>query len=263
MEENVYGVTLSQLMKSVLKRWWIILLATLVCAGVLFVYTDLFVTPMYSTSAKLSVNSEEMSIYQDFASGQAMSKDYAEIVISNVTLARAADLLNKYDFEENGGVPYREEYTVSILSKMISIKTVEESRFFDIVVVSPYPQETKIVADHVIEAFCARLRDENIVRGGEGKVLNRPMIPQSPSSPNIITNTLIGAFVGFAISFGILLVIDLMKDDLDSEEWLIARYGEKIPLLAVIPDASAPSRAQKYARYSKYAYSYGYAPENN
>ena len=260
MEENVYGVTLSQLMKSVLKRWWIIALATVVCAVMLFVYTDFFVTPMYSTSAKLGVNSDEMSIYQDFLSGQAMSKDYAEIVISNVTLARAAKMLNEYDFEENGGVPYREEYTASVLSKMISIETVDSSRFFDIVIVSEYPQETKIVADHIIEAFCARLRDENIIRGGEGRVLNQPTVPQSPSSPNIVTNTLIGALAGFALSFGCLLVAGLMKDDLDSEEWLIAHYSEKVPLLAVIPDARASARSYKYSRYS---YNYGYAPKDN
>ena len=255
MEENVYGITLAQLMKSVLKYWWIIVLATVVCATSVFVYTDRFVPDTYQSSAKLSINSDEMTIYQDLLSGQAMAKDYAEIVKSNVTLERAAKKLNEYDFEGNGLTAFREEYTASLLSQMITVQTVEGSRFFDITISSENREETKIVADHVIEAFCERLRAENIIKGGEGKVLNWPTVPQSPSSPNIIANTLLGAIAGFAISVGVLLVVGLAKDDMDSEEWLIARYGEKIPMLAVIPDARSSGRGY---RYSKYSYKYEY-----
>ena len=260
MEENVYGITLSQLIKSVFKRWWIIALATVVCGVMLLAYTHYFVTPMYTTSAKLGVNSDEMTIYQDFVSGQAMAKDYAEIVRSNVTLERAAKKLNEYGFEENGGVPYRQQYTAAILSEMVYIETVENSRFFDLVIVSEYPEETKIVADHIIEAFCDRLRDENIIRGGEGQVLNQPTVPQTPSAPNIVINTIVGALVGFVLSFGVLLVLGLMKDDMDSEEWLIGHFGEKIPLLAVIPDAKSAGRSYKY---SKYSYNYVYDAKSN
>ena len=251
MEENVYGITLSQLMKTVFKYWWIIVVATVVIAILFFTYTNFFVTPTYSTYAKLSVNSDAMSIYQDFVSGQAMSKDYAEIVKSNVTLQYAADKLNNYSFPENNGVPYR-EYSANIISKMISVETVENSRFFDVVVTSQYPEETKIIADKIIEAFCERLKNENIIRGGEGSVLNQPTVPTTMSSPNIVANTILGAVVGFVLSFGVLLVVGLARDDLDSEEWLINIYGEKIPLLAVIPNAKSTGRGYRYAKYSYY-----------
>ena len=251
MEENIYGITLSQLIKTVFKHWWIIVAATLVLAALLFVYTNFFVVPMYSTYAKLSVNSDEMSIYQDFVSGQAMSKDYAEIVKSNVTLQYAADKLNNYDFAENNGVPYR-VYSAGVISSMITVETVEDSRFFNVVVKSEYPEETKIIADKIIEAFCERLKNENIIRGGEGAIIDYPTVPASPSSPNLILNTLLGALIGFVLSFGILLIVGLVRDDLDSEEWLINRYGENIPLIAVIPDAKSSGRGYRYAKYSYY-----------
>ena len=103
MEENVYGVTLPQLFKESLNRWWIIAICVVICTAALVVYTVCLATPIYKASATLGVNisGDQMSIYQDFVSGQAMSKDYAEVAKSNVTLDRAAKSLNAHDFKEN------------------------------------------------------------------------------------------------------------------------------------------------------------------
>ena len=49
---------LKQLAGMLLKRWWIILLCALLCAGLFYSYTVLYVTPMYTTSTMLMVSTQ-------------------------------------------------------------------------------------------------------------------------------------------------------------------------------------------------------------
>ena len=74
MEDKNYEISLGQLVKALLKRWWLIVLAVIAGVGVAFVYVTYFVTPTYSTYAKVGVNSYEMSSYQDVIAGQSLSK---------------------------------------------------------------------------------------------------------------------------------------------------------------------------------------------
>ena len=72
------------------------------------------------------------------------------------------------------------------------------------------------------------------------------------------TNTVLGAIIGLVISLGVLLVIGFFKDSIDGEDFLVSVYGDKIPVLAVLPDANTSSAY--YKRYAK-KYGYGYADE--
>lgn len=253
MEEKSYEMSFGQLLRILLKRWWMILIAIVVGIGVAFCYVNYFVTPTYNTYAKVGVNSYEMSSYQEFIAGQSLSKECASILVSNITLERAANSLNAYDFAENGGKPYR-NYTADVLLSMIKTETSEDTRYFNVRVTSIYPEETRIVADAVTKSFCEVLEEEDIIKGGEGKIIHRPVTPSSPSSPNVAVTLVLGAIIGAVIMVAILVVIHICKDALDSEDWLVETYREKIPLLAVIPDINQQNKGyyKKYYKRSKY-----------
>lgn len=252
MEENVYEVSLGQLLRVALKYWWIILIAIVLGAAIAFAYVSFFVAPTYTTYAKVGVSVANMSDYQITLVGNSIAKQGSDILVSNVTLQRAADKLNAYSFPENGGVAYR-AYSPDIILAMIKTTTTEESPYFDVQVSSPNPTEAKVVCDFVIEAFCDALAEENIINDAEGKVIHKPVTPKSPSLPNKTLSIVIGALIGFVLCFGALLAIHFAKDALDSEDWLIEAYKDRIPMLAVIPDANSTGRA-----YKKYSAKYGY-----
>ena len=53
MNEGIYDVSVSELFRAVLKKWWIVVIAFLVGALLAFAYTEYLVVPTYKTTAKL------------------------------------------------------------------------------------------------------------------------------------------------------------------------------------------------------------------
>ena len=253
MEEKVYEVSLGQLFRVALKHWWVILLAVVVGVAIAFAYVSFFVQPMYTTFAKVGVNNVNMSAYQDALAGQYVANDSASIITGNVTLEKAASKLN----ESEEAKPFGKIYTAAGLATMIKTTASQESRYFDVQVTSDNPVEAKVVCSYIVEAFREVLEEYNVMDGADGIIIHKPVTPTAPSSPNKTLSIVLGALIGFVLSFGVLLVIHFAKDALDGEDWLIEVYNEKIPMLAVIPDAN--SSGKSYRKYSKkYGYGYGY-----
>ena len=254
MEEHNYEISLGQIARVALKHWWIIAIATILGVVVAFGYVTFFVAPSYTTFAKVGVTNVNMSAYQDHLIAQAIARESADILTANITLERAANALNS----DPATAKYR-VYTPDNILSMIKTTTVQESRYFDVQVKAADPVEAKLVCDAVVTAFCNVLHEENVMDGAKGTVIHAPVVPSSPSSPNKSLTIVLGALIGFVLSFGVLLVVYFIKDAIDGEDWLIDNYKDKIPMLSVIPDANSSSKG--YKRYSsKYGYGYGYSP---
>ncbi len=258
---EIKEISIPELMKAMLKKWWIIVLAALLGAIIAFAYTQYMVVPTYETTAKLGVHTtdDSTSAVTDANFGYVLSRDCADVITGNVVLGDAADKLNEYSFPENDGKKYR-EYNAEVLATMVTAKSSEESKFFSITVTSIYPEEAKIVADMIIEAFCEDIaakadggKDLLAKGGADGNVVHEPVVPSAPSSPNKVLNILIGFAAGVALSCAIIVVLHFTNNRLQSEEWILSAYGEAIPLLAVIPDTS--STKYKEYRYNEKYYS--------
>lgn len=245
MEEKVYEVSLGQLFRIALKHWWIILVAIVLGVAVAFVYVSYFVTPEYTTNALVGVNNLEMTSYQDMVAGHTTAKDSAKIIMGNIVLGKAAQMLNS----SSEAAVADKVYSAESLAKMIKATGSDESRYIDVNVTSGNPEEARIVCSYVIKAFCMVLEEEDILSGAEGRIIHDPITPTAPSSPNKTLSAVLGALIGLILSFGTLIVIHFSKDSLESEEWLIETYKEKIPMLAVVPDANGSSHG--YGRYTR------------
>ena len=253
MNEEIYDVSFSELFSAILKKWWIVVIALILGALLMFGYTEYLVVPTYQTTARLGVHTtdDNTTAVGDANFGYVISRDCTDVITGNVVLGNAADKLNAYPFTENGGMKYR-EYSADVLAEMVSAEWMTESKFFTVSVTSIYPEETRIVAEKVIEAFCEGIsRDDLLAKGGaEGKVVHRPTTPTVPVSPNMTLNVMIGAIVGILLSCVAIVIAHFASNRFQSEEWLITNYGDSIPLLAVIPDASSTEY-----RYDKKYYS--------
>ena len=253
MNEGIYEVSVSELLGAVLKKWWIVVIALVLGAVMMFAYTQYLVIPMYKTTARLGVHTtdDNTTAVGDANFGYVISRDCADVITGNVVLRNAADKLNAYDFPENNNMKYR-EYTADVLATMVSAESYTDSKFFTVSVTSMYPEEARIVAEKVIEAFSEGVsREDLLAKGGaECKVVHMPTTPKTPISPNKTLNVMIGAIIGVLISCVAVIIAHFSSNRLQSEEWLIVNYGEDIPLLAVIPDASSTEY-----RYDKKYYS--------
>ncbi len=254
MEENVYEISLGEMFRVAIKHWWIILIAAVLGAALAFTYVSFFVAPTYSTNAKVGITTANMSDYQQTLVGNSIAKEGSEILTGNITLGKAAEMLNASEEAKKFG----KKYTWTELAGMIKAVASEESRYFDVQVTSPDPYEAKVVCDYVVEAFCKVLVEKDMMNGAEGMVIHNPEVPRSPSSPNRTLTVILGALAGLVLSFGAILVVHFSKDSLEGEDWLIDAYKDKIPMLAVIPDANTAGKSyRKY--YAKHRY--GYTPK--
>ena len=258
MGYNSYGVSLGQIFSLAFKRLWIILIAAVLGAALSFAYTYLWVQPTYTSEARIGIKIPDMNAYNDSLTGQKVAKECSDILKSDLTLNKAAQALNDNNVDIT--------YTSGTLRAMISTVVGEDTRFFSVKVDGDTPEEAQRVCEAVITSFNAVIKEQNIISSAEGIVLDDATLPSAPSSPNMTSNVLLGAIIGLVLSFATMLVLGLLKDSVDSEDYIVNTYGDKLPVLAVIPDAS--SRAYGYRRYTKrhgygYGYGYGYTSKKN
>jgi len=256
MNENKtnYEIDALQIISMLLKRWWAVVLAALLCAGIAFGYTKLYTTPTYEASAVLLINGGNSitTTYQEIMAGKQQSKDYPYILEAALTLDEAAEKLNSYDFSENNGVPYR-TYDANVLNSMISSEAVEDSRIFIVKVTSTDPNEARIVANTIVEVFPEKV--ESLIRGGSVGVVDLARTPTAATSAGYSRNVVLGFCVGLILGVAYAIIMGLTSDVIESEDWLISRFKDDIPLLATIPDSNSKSGKAYYKNdYRKYGY---------
>ncbi len=252
MNENKskYEFDVKQIVDMLLKRWWIIVIAVVLFVGLAIGYTELAVTPTYTSSATLLINGGSgMTSYQQILAGQYQSKDYPYILKSYDTLGAVAERLNADE-----KISYREKYKASDLSGMISYSAEEDSRIFRISVTSTNSEEARDVARVIAEVFSERT--EKLTKA-EVQSVESPREPTSASSSDMKRNVLVGAAAGLVLGVAIVILMGLGSDVLDSEEWLLKSFKDEAPLLATIPDSSV-SGGRNYYRYEYKGY-YGYS----
>ncbi len=255
MNENkeTLDISLSQLVRMLVKRWWIMAIATVLGVLIAFGYTMFFVTPTYSASAKLIMNVEtkdENPSYQDVLMGQYQVANCLDILQSKTTLSVVADMLNSGELNENGEKPSR-TYTADGISGMLTTSNTVDSRVFSFTITCESADEAKIIADALIQAFKQRLDGGELIKGGAIGIVEYPDVPGAPSSPNYRSNVLLGALVGIVAACAYLIISGIVNNILDSEDWLIRSFEEDIPLLAVIPDADSVNDRYGYVYKAK------------
>ena len=75
-----------ELLDAMIRRWWVILIAVIVGAVLMFVYTRFFVTPLYQSSVSFYVNngqrSEDKISTSDISASQSLVDTYIVIFSS-------------------------------------------------------------------------------------------------------------------------------------------------------------------------------------
>ena len=243
-------IDLLHILKVLLKRFWIILLAMLLAGGIAFLYAKIAVTPTYESSVQMYVNNSSISLGS------------ASFSISTTEINAARSILNTYIviLKTRGTLERVNDaaglnYSYGELSKMVSAGSVDNTEIFRVTVVSHDPAESKLIADTIADTLPDRISE--IVAGSSVRVVDYPVYG-TRSGPSYSRYTLIGLLIGLVASAAVIIVIDLMDTTVRSEEYLTQTYD--YPILAVIPDANAShSKGGKYYKgyYKGYGYGYG------
>lgn len=249
-EKDFVEFDIIQIFAAVLHRWWVIALCAIICAGMMFGYTSMFVTPMYTSnilmyvnnSSSVSLGGQSIGISAgDISAAQTLVDSYCIILESRLTLE---EVIKEADLD----MSYEQ------LKGAISAQAVNGTEIFSVQVTDPNPAQACKIANTIATVLPEKI--PNVVEGSSVKTVDFAVVPKSPSAPDIGKNTVLGFLVGFVVSALVVALVDMFNDTLYSEEWLAKSFDEKIPILSVIPDANEQA-SSKYG-YGKRHYGYYY-----
>lgn len=248
MNENTESreIDLLQMASALVKKWWVIAVATVLAGIIAFGYTRLGITPKYEATAMFYVNSSSISGKLSLAELNAAEKSVKPCCIILETRLSLEEVIREGNFN----------YTCEQLKKMIGSQAVDGTEIFSVTVTSPDPQEACDIANTIASVLPQRVAYAR--NGTEVKVIDYAVVPQTKSSPSTPKNTVLGMLIGFVLSAGVIILLEMFNDTINSEEWLVTTYGDEIPLLSVVPDVNAKSDR----RYYKYGGYYGTATKN-
>ncbi len=235
-------IDLLHIVKILWQKIWIIAISMILLGAILFSYAVFMITPQYQAKAMMYVNNSSFSVGSTSFS------------ISSSELSAAKSLLDTYVIILKSRTTLEEviekskiEYTYQELWNMVDATSVNSTEVFEIVVTSSNPSEAELIVDTIVEILPDRIAD--IVDGSSVRVVDHAVLPTQRSSPSYTRYAMIGLILGFVLSCGAIIVLDLMDTTVRSEDYLYQKYSN-IPMLAVVPDAHDTHKGS-YSHYYK------------
>lgn len=221
-ENDEITIDLTELFMTLWSKAHIIILSGILLGLLAFVGTKLFITPMYTSTTKFYVLTKTTDsgnvTYSDLQTGSQLTKDYAELVKSRPVLEEVVSVLNlDMDTQE--------------LADKITVTTPTDTRVMSINVEDAQPKQARDIADAVRQAVGIQIQE--IMDVDSVKTVEEANLPDSPSSPSVMRNTLIGAILGILISAGIIILIFMLDDTVKTPEDVETYLG--LNVLASIP----------------------------
>ena len=224
-QDNTKSVEIDVL--ALLQKLWtkkvFILFTAFYVAVFSFLGTYFFIQPTYTSTTRIYVvnqatDNNNLSA-QDLQAGAFLVKDYKEIITSN-------DVLSEVIKDEKLNM------TEAELAKMISVDIPTDTRLISISVKAKTGQDAQVLANKVREVASKKIK--NVTKVEDVTTLGEAKLPESPSSPNIKLNVLLGAVLGAFLAVIGVLVREILDDRVRRPEDVEDVLG--MTLLGIIPD---------------------------
>lgn len=221
--DEVMELDVKELLRTLWKRAWIIILCAALAASISLVYTRNFITPTYKASATMYVNnnSEATSAMtsSDLAVALQLVNTYVNIIQSDKVLERVIDATGL-------------NISSAQIRQMLSAEVVGKTEMFRVSIVSPNPQMSMDIVNAIASIAPAEI--SQIVKGSDAKVVDYAKLPASPYAPNYVTNTILGGLIGAFVVIAVIVLIMLTDYRVRSENDLMKIC--KVPVLGAVPD---------------------------
>lgn len=219
-DEDEIEIDLLELVSAVLSHWKMVVVITLLFAGIFFSYCKFLAVPQYESSAKLYVLTKSTSITSlaDLQMGSSLTSDYVEVVLGRPVLDQVIDNLGL-------------EYEAKDLEQKVSLENPTNSRILVITVTDPSALEAKRIADEIAAVsaeFISQKMDQD-----PPTVIQSGYADGNPVSPHTMRNTVVGAALGFVLVVLIICISTIMNDTIMTPEDMEKKIG--LNVLGSIP----------------------------
>ena len=233
-------IDLLELLMVMKKHLAAILLAGIVGLVLMFAYTTILVTPLYSASSMMYVmpdnsNSMNSSTLSDMQVGQQLTSDYSSMIKSRSFME---DVIKKLNLT----IDYQQ-----LLGK-VEVTNPTSSRILQVTVNDPNPQTAADIANEVASVAESKLKE---ITGMQAiKIYEEAAVPERPSSPSLKKNCALGLLAGIVLAMAVVTVLYLLDDTIKTEDDVEKYLG--MTTLAVLPynGRKQQRQAQKHKKQS-------------
>lgn len=223
-EKQAVEIDVFAMLKTLWKRKFSIVLVALVFAIAAFGYSAFLAKKEYQSTSRIYVvsrqNQENNALTNsDLQAGSYLVKDYREIILSQNVLTQAIEEL-KLDM------------TPAELSKKISVSVPTDTRILSITAKDGDPKEAARIANGLRNVAAEKII--SVTKVSDVTTLDEAEVPQSPSSPNIRRNVLLGFIAGAGLMVVLMVVVEVLDDRVKRPEDIEELMG--LTLLGVVPD---------------------------
>ena len=223
-ENQAVEIDIFATLKVLWKRKFSIILVALVFAIAAFGYSAFLAKKEYQSTSRIYVVSRQNQdnntlTNSDLQAGAYLVKDYREIILSQNVLSQAIEELNL-------------DMTPAELSKKISVSVPTDTRILSITAKDGDPKEAARIANGLRNVAAEKII--SVTKVSDVTTLDEAEVPQSPSSPNIKRNVLLGFVAGAGLMLVLLVVVEVLDDRVKRPEDVEELMG--LPLLGVVPD---------------------------
>lgn len=223
-ENQAVEIDVFAMLKTLWKRKFSIVLVALVFAIAAFGYSAFLAKKEYQSTSRIYVVSRQNQdnnalTNSDLQAGSYLVKDYREIILSQNVLTQAIEEL-KLDM------------TPAELSKKISVSVPTDTRILSITAKDGDPKEAARIANGLRNVAAEKII--SVTKVSDVTTLDEAEVPQTPSSPNIRRNVLLGFIAGAGLMVVLLVVVEVLDDRVKRPEDIEELMG--LTLLGIVPD---------------------------
>ena len=224
-KEAAMEIDLRALLMVLRRHLFSLVLVTLVCASIFYLFSRFFITKQYEASATLIVNNLSSDKSTSFNSSELMAaQDLADVYS---IIIKSDSVMKTVIKELNLNV------TSDDLKKDISVSTVNSTQIIEITMTNVDATYARKVIAKIVEVAPPIIQTK--VAAGSVKIISAARVTNggAPVSPNNFRNALIGAALGFVLTLAVVIVRELMNNTFKTEDDISKMLD--IPLLGVIP----------------------------
>ena len=213
-------IDLKDLFFELMNNWMMIGISTVLVALIMFCISKFILVPEYQSTSELYVLSKSTSITSlaDIQMGTNLTNDYIVVVKGRPVLEQ---VITNLGLDESYGS----------LKGRVAINNPSNSRILDITVTDKDPKRAKLIADEIAKVGSAFIAEKMVQ--DPPTIIQYGYVNNNPVSPNVMTNTVLGAAVGAFLAMAIIIITYLMNDSIMTADDIERKLG--LNVLGTLP----------------------------
>lgn len=213
-------IDLKDLFFELMSNWVMIGISTVLVALIMFCISKFILVPEYTSTSELYVLTKSTSITSlaDIQTGTNLTNDYIVVVKGRPVLEQ---VITNLGLDE----------TYATLKEKVALNNPSNSRILDITVTDQDPQRAKLIADEIAKVGSAFIAEKMVQ--DPPTIIQYGYVNENPVSPNVLTNTVLGAAVGAFLAMAIIIITYLMNDTIMTADDIERKLG--LNVLGTLP----------------------------